>query len=58
MWIVISNGPGGPMGLAADELVDGSFRGYFSIAPKIVQTTIDIINQTLKEDIDINKKFD
>lgn len=58
LWIVISKGPAGPMGLVADELVDGNFRGFFSIAPAIIQKTIEIINYTLREDIDINKQFE
>lgn len=58
LWIVISKGPAGPMGLVADELADGRFRGFFSIAPDILQRTIDIINYTLREDIDINKIFE
>ncbi len=55
VWAVITKGPAGPMGLVAEEQYDGNFKGFFSVAPKIVRESIDLINYILKEDIDINK---
>ncbi|KAF6242913.1 hypothetical protein C6988_07020 [Nitrosopumilus sp. b1] len=55
VWAVITKGPAGPMGLVAEEQSDETFRGFFSVSPKIVQSSIDLINYILKEDIDINK---
>ena len=57
VWAVITKGPAGPMGLVTEELADGSFEGFFSISPYIVQKAIDEINASLKVDIDVNQKF-
>lgn len=58
IWAVITKGPAGPMGLVAEELVDGTYRGFFSVSPKIIQETIDQINNTLRRDIDVTKSYD
>ena len=58
IWAVITKGPAGPMGLVAEELVDGTYRGFFSVSPKIIQETIDQINHTLRRDIDVTKSYD
>jgi hypothetical protein len=55
VWAVITKGPAGPMGLVAEEMGDRNFKGFFSVAPKIVQESIDQINYILREDININK---
>ena len=55
VWVVITKGPAGPMGLVAEELADGNFKGFFSISPKIVEESIDIINTTLKTNLDVMK---
>ena len=41
IWAVITKGPAGPMGLVAEELADGTYRGFYSVAPKIIQESID-----------------
>lgn len=58
VWAVITKGPAGPMGLVAEELADGSYRGFFSVAPKIVQESIDQINYILRRDIDVTKVYE
>ena len=58
IWAVITKGPAGPMGLVAEELVDGTYRGFFSVSPKIIQESIDQINSTLRRDIDVTKSYD
>ncbi len=58
VWAVITKGPAGPMGLVAEEMSNKTFKGFFSVAPKIVQESIDQINYILKEDIDVNKTED
>ena len=58
VWAVITKGPAGPMGLVAEELADGTYRGFFSVAPKIVQESIDQINYILRRDIDIVKVYE
>ncbi|MDX1532930.1 MAG: hypothetical protein R3230_01840 [Nitrosopumilaceae archaeon] len=55
IWAVITKGPAGPMGLVAEELVDGTYKGFFSVSPKIVQEVIDQINTILRRDIDVTK---
>lgn len=55
VWAVITKGPAGPMGLVAEEQADGTFKGFFSVAPKIVRQSIDLINYILKENIDVTK---
>ena len=57
IWAVITNGPAGPMGLVAEELVDGTYRGFFSVSPKIIQESIDQINNILNRDIDVTKNY-
>ncbi len=58
VWAVITKGPAGPMGLVAEEVSGRTFKGFFSVAPKIVQESIDQINYILREDIDVTKKFE
>ena len=58
IWAVITKGPAGPMGLVAEELVDGTYRGFYSVAPKIIQESIDQINYILKRDIDVTKNYE
>ena len=58
VWAVITKGPAGPMGLVAEEMSNRRFKGFFSVAPKIVQESIDQINYILREDIDVTKKFE
>ena len=45
------------MGLVAEELVDGTYRGFFSVSPKIIQEAIDQINFILRRDIDVTKMY-
>ena len=56
VWVVITKGPAGPMGLVAEELADGTFKGFFSVSPHIVKEAIDVINTTLKVKLDVTKK--
>jgi hypothetical protein len=58
VWVVITKGPAGPMGLVAEELADDKFKGFFSISPGIVIESINQINRTLKVELDVTKKFD
>ena len=58
VWVVITKGPAGPMGLVAEELADGNFKGFFSVSPKIIEESIDLINTTLKRDIDVTENFE
>lgn len=58
VWVVITKGPAGPMGLVAEELADGKFKGFFSISPGIIRESINQINRTLKVNLDVTKKFD
>ena len=58
VWVVITKGPAGPMGLVAEELADGKFKGFFSISPAIIKESIDLINKTLKVNLDVTKEFD
>ncbi len=58
IWAVITKGPAGPMGLVAEELIDGSYKGFFSVSPKIIQESIDQINATLRRDIDVTKSYE
>ncbi len=58
VWVVITKGPAGPMGLVAEELADDKFKGFFSISPNIVIESINQINRTLKVELDVTKKFD
>ncbi len=58
IWAVITKGPAGPMGLVAEELIDGTYRGFFSVSPKIIQESINQINFILKRDIDVTKVYD
>ena len=46
------------MGLVAEEIEDGKFKGFFSISPGIVKESISLINQTLKVNLDVTKKLD
>ena len=55
VWVVITKGPAGPMGLVAEELADGRFKGFFSVSPKIIQEAINLINYTLKRKIDVTQ---
>ena len=58
VWVVLTKGPAGPMGLVAEELADGTFKGFFSVSPRIIQETIDQINRTLKRNIDLMERFE
>jgi hypothetical protein len=58
VWVVITKGPAGPMGLVAEELADGKFKGFFSVSPAIIKEAINLINQTLKVNLDVTKDFD
>lgn len=58
VWVVITKGPAGPMGLVAEELADNKFKGFFSISPGIIRESIKLINQTLKINLDVTQKFD
>ncbi len=58
VWAVITKGPAGPMGLVTEELADGSYEGFFSISPYIVQRAVDEVNRSLKVDIDLNADFE
>ena len=55
VWAVITKGPAGPMGLVTEEMADGSYEGFFSISPYIVQKAIDEINRILKVKIDFSQ---
>ena len=55
VWVVLTKGPAGPMGLVAEELVDGNFKGFFSVSPNIIKETISLINTTLKRNIDLEE---
>ena len=56
MWIVVTNGPGGPFGLVAEDIGDRLYRGFFSISPVVIGKAIQSINESLRINIDMQKK--
>ena len=55
VWAVITRGPVGPMGLVAEELPNGDFKGFFTISPPLIRYTISKISESLGVSIDIEK---
>ena len=55
MWIVVTKGPNGPFGLVAEDLGGDKFRGFFTMDSKIIEKVIDIINNTMRIEINFSK---
>ena len=55
MWIVVTKGPNGPFGLVAEDLGEDKFRGFFTMDSKIIEKVIDIINNTMRIEINFSK---
>jgi hypothetical protein len=56
MWIVVTRGPNGPLGLVAEDIGEDKFRGFFSIESKIIQKVIKKINETMHIEINFSKE--
>ena len=57
MWMVITKGQKGLFGLVAENIGDGMYRGFFSISPTIIGKSIKCIENSLKTNINLEKKY-
>ena len=53
MWIVLTKGENGPLGLVAEDIGDHEYRGFFTSNTNILSSVIDDINEQLKIKITI-----
>lgn len=56
VWIVVTRDQNGPIGLVADDIGGGRFKGFFSTDNKIVKYALDMVAYELKTEIDVMKK--
>ena len=56
VWLVITRDENGPIGLVADDIGQGKFKGFFSTNSKIVKYAVDLAAYELRMEMDLMKK--
>ena len=56
VWLVITRDENGPIGLVADDIGQGRFKGFFSTDSKIVKYAVDLAAYELRMEMDLMKK--